>query len=108
MRYVQTRLIIVVVASIGLASCQSEKPATGKTLEALGAQCSAYGFKKGSQEFATCLMQLDQSRIQTNIAKRQAVGEALGNIGEGMQRSSRNTVNCTSTKVGYSVQTRCY
>lgn len=103
-----TQTLAAVAACILLAACQSEQPAKGEALAKLQNQCLAYGFKLGTPSYSSCLMQLDQSRIQTNIAKRQAFGAALQNMGSNMQQSAGNSVNCTSYRVGNTVQTRCY
>lgn len=77
----------------------------------LGETCQAYGFKPGTDQFAQCIFQLDQNRIAENRRRRIAVGEALSEAGDNMQRNAaaNRPINCTSTPgYGGTVQTRCY
>jgi hypothetical protein len=103
----------IILASTGflLAGCQSEQPATGKDLAQLNASCEAYGFKKGTDAYSNCVLQLDQQRIATNRQRRMAIADAFSEAGENMSASAaaNRPVNCTS-RPGYggTVQTTCY
>lgn len=100
---------IFAVAMLVMAGCQSEMPATGKTAQTLSETCTGYGFKRGTDAFAACMLQLDQQRIAENRQRRQAIGAALSDFGEDMQQSAAgSSVNCTSTRYKNIVRTNCY
>lgn len=99
------RLLLAAGAAILLAGCQTEQPADQAQIQQLGETCQAYGFTPGSNEFATCIFQMDQQRMATNRQKRMAMAGALQQAGQSFQR---NRVNCTTRPIGTTVYTNCY
>ena len=106
------RLIAAFAAVAALSSCQSESPAKGKTLAAIEAQCTAYGFKPGTDVYAACVYQSDQNR---NARLRFAA--ALAQTGQQMQQNASNQAmvnamnrprTCYTTGYGSTLTTRCY
>lgn len=94
------RLLSAAGAAILLTACQTEQPANQAQVQALGETCQAYGFQPGTNEFANCIFQMDQQRIDNNRQKRMAVAGALQGVGRGMQQRAqayRPPVRCTST-----------
>jgi len=71
--------------------------------------CQAYGFAPGSEGMAACMFHLDQDRREQRRERWAAVGVGLQNYGNAMQHSYRAPVytNCSSSRLGMSVQTRC-
>ena len=96
----------ILLACLGLSACQTEQPANPAMAQKLGETCKAYGFKSGTPEFAACIFNLDQQRIANNRQRRMAVGQALSNMGQGMQ--ARRGTNCNSVIYGNVVRTNCY
>jgi hypothetical protein len=101
-------IFAVFLASTLVSACQSEMPAKGEELSKLKAQCETYGFAPGSSQYAACLLELDQTRINRNIDRRKAFGAALSGIGNGMQAANRNRITCNTSPIGRSYTTRCY
>ncbi len=111
------RIIAVVAFAVSVAGCVSEDPATGEAFQELGFTCQRYGFKPGSSEYSSCMLQLDQQRISESRRKRLAFSQAMSNMGNQIQADQRNQqminaanrpVNCTSRGYGNTVQTSCY
>ncbi|MBP1874013.1 hypothetical protein J2Z19_003732 [Ensifer adhaerens] len=86
-------------AAIGLSGCVSNEPATGKAAEKLTQTCKNYGFKPGTDAFASCYLQLDQKRIEDNNKTAMAISGTLSNMGDNMRQnsSSSRSTTCTST-----------
>jgi len=110
-------LIFAGVAGIVLSGCQTERPATGKVFQKLGEQCQKYGFKPGSDQFAACIYQMDQTRISRNRASRMAFAQGLGQVGAQMQQNANNQAminamnrprTCYTSGFGSTLTTRCY
>jgi hypothetical protein len=101
---------IIIGLGLVLASCQSEQPATGKALEKIVATCAGYGFNAGTDAYAACVLQLDQNRIAQNRNTRLRIGAALSAAGNGMQANAaaNRPVNCSTYRLGSTLQTRCY
>lgn len=104
-------------AAVMVAGCQSEKPAQGKVLAQITAQCEAYGFKPGTDAFAACVYQSDQNRIAGNREQRLRTAAALQQFGNQMQQNAQNQqmINamnrprtCTTTGFGNTLRTTCY
>jgi len=111
------RLITAFAAVAALSSCQSESPAKGKTLAAIEAQCTAYGFKPGTDVYAACVYQSDQNRINQNRNARLRFAAALAQTGQQMQQNASNQAmvnamnrprTCYTTGYGSTLTTRCY
>jgi uncharacterized lipoprotein YajG len=111
------RALGCLAACLLLAGCQSEKPATGKVLAEIQAQCQAYGFQPGTDVFAACVYQSDQNRIAGNRNRRMAAAMMLQQTGQQMQQNAQNQqmINamnrprtCTTTGFGNTLRTTCY
>lgn len=111
------KLVAVFACLFVLEGCQSESPATGKTLAAIQSQCAAYGFKPGTDVYATCIFQADQNRINANRDARLRMAAALQQTGAQMQQNANqqamiNAMNrprtCTTTGYGNTLRTQCY
>lgn len=110
-------IVIAGLLACSLTSCVAEQPATGETLVKLGDTCKGYGFAPGTQNYAACLMQLDQNRIAENRSRRLRVASAMSNMGNQMQANARanqlsaainRPVTCTSTPgYGGTYRTNC-
>jgi len=78
------------------------------------ATCRAYGFKPGTDNFAGCMMQLDQQRQNDQKQRLRAFGLALGMFGRSLQQPAApayvppRQLNCTSQNFGGIVHTNCY
>jgi len=116
-RHMKFRLIAAFAAVAALSSCQSESPAKGKTLAAIEAQCTAYGFKPGTDVYAACVYQSDQNRINQNRNARLRFAAALAQTGQQMQENASNQAmvnamnrprTCYTTGYGSTLTTRCY
>jgi hypothetical protein len=71
-------------AALLLAGC-----ATAPSPEQMTAQrhsdeatCVSYGFKVGSDAYANCRMTLVKDRNASDLARRQAIGEAIADLGK--------------------------
>ena len=111
------KFISAVVACLAIAGCQSEKPAAGKVLAEINAQCQAYGFKPGTDAFAGCVYQSDQNRISGNRERRLRTAAAFQQMGAQMQAQAQqqqmiNAMNrsrtCYTTGYGNTLRTQCY
>lgn len=79
------------VAALALAGCQTTTPEV--RLSQQKASCEGYGFKAGSDAYASCMMQLDIAAQQEDRDRRRAVGEAFSEMGRSMQSNRPVTCN---------------
>lgn len=106
------RLILLTGAALAVAGCQTTSPEA--RLAQHKNQCSAYGFKEGSDAYSSCMMQLDIAANQEDRERQRALGEALSEMGESMQRNRPVTCNTfgSANRFGNSVYgnatTTCY
>jgi hypothetical protein len=74
-------------------------------------KCANYGFQVGTPDYARCIMALDQNRDQSNDALlRSVLGANLANrpaTPTPYVVPVNPTVNCTSNRVGNTVNTNC-
>lgn len=57
---IPTFSLIVAATAIGLSACQTLTPAEQRAADER--QCLSYGFRRGSDAFATCLQRIDLNR----------------------------------------------
>lgn len=101
-------LSILAVASV-VAGCSTTTPA--ERMAANQNTCSGYGFRAGSDAYATCMMNLDLDQQQQDRDRRQRIGQALSNMGTAMNPPSRRvTCNTFGTRTGAfnNATTTCY
>lgn len=101
--------LLFAVMLLPVSACMvAETPeAKEQRLASYGAQCQAdYGFKRGSEYYAQCVMTLDQAARAESREKQAAFGQAMQNMGNSMQNSA--PTRCHSTGYGNSVSTTCY
>lgn len=89
------KMVFAVVALPFLAACQTTSPEV-RLAEQKG-QCSNYGFKEGSDAYASCMMQLDIVAKQQDRERQRAIGEALSEMGNSMQSNRPVTCNTYGT-----------
>lgn len=94
MRY----LIAIALLCLPLAGCGSMM--VGQTraelLEADRSQCADYGFRRGTDAYADCMMQQDQDRQARADRARRALGKTLAQVGQNMSRPTTRPVTCTT------------
>jgi len=90
------RVAIACSALIALAGCDTMSPEQARVQE--DQSCADYGFKPGTDEFAKCMMQLDQTRIANNAEARRRFGEAMVEMSNQMR--ANRPVTCTSNGYG--------
>jgi uncharacterized protein YceK len=117
MSYLRVTLVVLCVATM-LSGCASPQVRTQRAAEraeraaaaqaALDAKddadCTRYGFKKPSDAFSACRLQIAQTR-QAN--------QAIADAAETQASAARAAANaapssCTSTGVGNTITTNCY
>lgn len=80
------------------------------TYESDQARCDAYGFKSGTPDYARCIQTIDMGRTQNNQAALQALIAANANRQAApapYYAPINPTVNCTSNRIGNTVNTNC-
>lgn len=86
------RITSVLLAVALLAGCSTTSPeillAQNKTT------CEGYGFKAGTDAYATCMMQLDLDQKQEDRNRMRRVGSALSAMGQSM--APRRPVTCNT------------
>ncbi|WP_247513359.1 hypothetical protein [Bradyrhizobium sp. 157] len=100
------KAILIAVLLGGCDLTASQERATAERAD--NAQCSNYGLKPGTAEFAQCRMSMDQHR-------QARVGAALQQIDRNNReaadynerRLARPTINCTGTTTGNTTNTTC-
>lgn len=99
--------VVVFIALIGSACVPVTGPVTRLDLLASYSDTCRkdYGFAAGSPALSQCVMQMDANAKQAAVQKRQAVGAALQNMGNGMRRNAG--VSCTSTTYGATTYANC-
>ena len=92
-------LITVIISLSILTGCQTRE----QRLQSAQLNCSDFGFKYGTPEFASCVQ-------QTYSAETERQKQAFRDLGDRMREMSRppSTLNCTSTRTGAFVNTHCY
>ena len=103
------RAFLVVIVCAALAGCVSPAERLAQESD----QCTAYGYKLGSQPFADCMQNLDQAALARHEARREAVAAALANQGAAYNAQAQQSAaqaqpkTCWSRMVGGSVITTC-
>ena len=89
----------LIVSALILTGCKTRE----QRIQSAQLSCSDFGFKYGSPEFASCVQ-------QTYTADTERQNQAFQNLGRQMQQMSQppSTINCTSSRMGAFVNTRCY
>jgi hypothetical protein len=103
------RTIALVALAVGIAGCSTTTPA--ERLAQNQTTCERYGFKTGTDAYATCLMNLDQNQAQEERDRMRRVGAALSQMGNTYSQP-RRTVTCntfgTRTGTFNNATTTCY
>jgi hypothetical protein len=91
-------LAAVALCAVLLSGCSS-LASMGKSRAQLVAEdadvCRSYGFKRGTDAYASCMLEMDQRRIDDNNRRRDRVGRALIDMRAASQ--PRRSTTCTST-----------
>ena len=95
-------LRILAVSLLFLAGCG---PSRQEMYQAAQGDCSTYGFRQGSPEFAQCMMAKDGQYQQMEMQRRANVQQGIAN----MQRSlNPPTTTCTSARDAFGqIVTQC-
>jgi hypothetical protein len=85
-------IALAAVLAVAVAGCSTTTPA--ERLAANQGTCVGYGFKVGTDAYATCMMQMDIEDKADDRRRRVAVGNALSQLGQSMQQP--RAVTCSS------------
>jgi hypothetical protein len=94
------KTLMIVAVAVLLAGCSSMSPQGRAELAALDeSTCTGYGFKRGTDNYAICMMRLDQSRDSAARDRRSRSGDAL--IRMGNQLLNPPSITCTTTGTAF-------
>ncbi len=103
------RIFALVALAVGIAGCSTTTPA--ERLAQNQTACERYGFKAGTEAYATCLMNLDQRQQQEDRDRMRRVGAALTQVGNSYP-PPRQMVTCNTfgsrTGAFNNTTTTCY
>lgn len=75
-------------------------------LAGFSSSCEAYGFQRGTEQFAQCMMYLDQNYASTQAANSSALTAAgLQLLNNGYRN---NQISCQSVQTGIITNTNCF
>lgn len=102
------KIIVIAALTVSIAACSTTTPAERRALNQN--TCAGYGFKAGTDAYATCMMNLDLDQQQQDRERRQRVGAALSNMGQSMQPRRPITCNTFGSRTGVfnNATTTCY
>ena len=81
-----------------------------RTLVSMKEECSAYGFKEGSDKYGECMMTLSQR----DIDRRQKISDSIRDLTKAPESSRQpqqpipnHSMHCTSSAFGNTIKTDC-
>jgi (p)ppGpp synthase/HD superfamily hydrolase len=99
-------LKIIVVTTLVLSTltgCQTVAERKQSWIKDARSECASYGFSQNTPEMASCIQLTVQNKEQSNREYWQNMSEAF----KGMTLQPSNSVNCTSSRFGNTINTRC-
>lgn len=106
-------LLVAMFAAFLLSGCAMSQEQITAMNAADDAQCQNYGAKPGSSHYTQCRMFISEQRRQDNKARREAIADALSDVGRGLQQGAAASAplpprTCYSSRSGNTVTTNCY
>lgn len=116
------KILLSVLSLIVLTGCASSAEIRAKKLASFQQECEAYGFVKGTDKFSDCMMTVSQRAIDEK--NRAAEKRSHDRDRAAYERAERNktynkqpslsdyslggqSLNCTSTQMGNTINTNC-
>jgi hypothetical protein len=100
--------LMLLAAVLSLSACVDQKAAWQNTLASQRQECSAYGFKEGTDAFANCMQSgIGQRRQRAQMAAAAFMANRPAPLTLPAMQTSR-PINCTSGVVGTQINTSCY
>ncbi|MCJ2085502.1 hypothetical protein MKK88_05770 [Methylobacterium sp. E-005] len=96
------RIVIVAAALLALTGCKSTEQRAAEADDF----CRSIGARPGSDAYVQCRLAQQQRQDAERARKRAAINEGLDDVQRSV--SGNRPVNCTSTRLGNTVNTNCY
>jgi len=96
------KLVVVLLTGFALTACVPTEEQRQKLREQIATTCTNYGFKKGTDAFSNCLMQVDAQQANARQRHAMQVANDVSDI-----NAMNRTTYCTSTPIGGRVATTC-
>lgn len=97
------RYLFIVLLLAGCATQEQLQARQQAYANSLYAQCSAYGFARGTPEFSQCVMRLDMANRQSQgAASQQMIDSGLGTMQRAQppQPAPQNQIHCMPDRIG--------
>lgn len=96
-------VFICFLALTTMSGCQSIAERKQGWIREAKADCKSYGFVQNTADMATCVQMMVENKEQSNREYWQNMSQAF----KGMTLQPTDSINCTSTRMGATINTRC-
>lgn len=106
--YAPMQKLMLLAAALLLTACVDQKAAWQNTLASQRQECSAYGFKEGTDAFANCMQNgIDRRRQRAQMAAASFMASRPAPLMLPTIQQPR-PMNCNSSVIGTQISTSCY